>query len=451
MTLRLYFFSGTLIVNFLILPNVFAQQTGLTLHDTFLLAVERDAIIAAARFSLQASEQKVPEARSALLPKISSSATLGYNYSQTDITGSPTRRNYDTNNVTLNVSQPLFRLSEIINLQQAQHLTEQENNKYHAALQDLILRVAESYFAVLSASESFSVAKAEQKSFTGSLDRAKATYRVGTTTITDKLEAQARYDLSVANVLASENNYAVALHTLESIIEETPQRLTKLIDNADFSTLLKPQPMKTWVDKTKSNNYEILQATAAYQATQKNMKKLRAQHYPTLDLIGTGNRSISQSQFFGTAGKDITSTQASISLQLTIPLYSGGLTSTRLKQAIADKQASKEQLEAIKRQKVLQTKKNYLAVVNGEQQIKALLQALISSKSALNATQKGVEVGVRTNLDILNSQQLHFKTQHDLTVAKYSYLVNVLKLLASSGELSEPHIIRMSKLLTSNL
>lgn len=430
------------------LSNVFAQKTGLTLHDTFLLAVERDAVIAAARFSLQASEQKVPEARSALLPRITSSATLGYNYSQTDITGSATSRNYDTNNVTLNVNQALFRLEEIINLQQAHHLIDQESNKYQSALQGLILRVAESYFAVLSASESLAVAQAEQKSFTGSLDRAKATYRIGTTTITDKLEAQARYDLSVANVLASENNYAVALHTLESIIEETPKRLTKLIANADFSTLLKSQPMQSWIAKTKSNNYEILQAIAAYQAAQKNMKKLRAQHYPTLDLVGTGNRSISQSQFFGPAGRDITSIQASISLQLTIPLYAGGLTSARLKQAIADKQASKELLESIKRDVILQTKKNYLAVVNGKQQIKALLQALISSESALNATRKGVEVGVRTNLDILNSQQLHYKTQHDLTVAKYSYLVNVLKLLASSGELNEQHIIHLSKLLT---
>ncbi len=444
---KAFFFSITLFAIYS-MPSVHAEGNGLTLHHAFQLAVERDSALAAARYSLQAIQQKVPEARSALLPSLSSTASIAYNYSQTDITGFAVTRNYDSNNLSLNLTQTLFRLDDFINLQQAKLLIEQESNKFQASLQDLILRVAESYFDVLSAHESLAVAQAEKKAFAGSLDRAKATYRIGTTTITDKLEAQARFDLSVANVLSSENNYAVALHTLASIIEQTPTRLSKLIPNSDFSNLIEQRSMQTWVDIALSHNFEILQSTAAYQAAQKNMKKLRAQHFPSLDLVGSGNRSTSQSQF-STAGQDITFSQVSINLQLTIPLYSGGLTSARVKQAIAEKERNKEQLEASKRKIALQTKKNYLAVVNGAQQIKALQQALLSSASALNATKTGIQVGVRTNLDLLNSQQQHFSTQRDLSVAKHSYLVNILRLQASSGELKEEHILGMSHLLKS--
>jgi len=425
-----------------------ANAAGQGLLDIYNKAVEKDPVLAGAQFAADAGKEKSTQGLSLLLPRVSVSADASYDYSNiqygNNLFNLPDSKTLsDSRSYGMQVSQPLFRAADIKAYSQSKIVTLQTEIQLKIAEQDLILRVSQAYFDVLSANENLQVSNSQSKAFKESLERAKLTFKVGTSTKTDKLEAQARYDLAKANEISASNQLAIAKQSLVSIIGEIPSTLKKLKDNAAL-TKLKANNIQYWVDTAIARNLQLGLVNTGYKISKFEVQKLKSDRLPTLDLVASASKSNRYNSFLD---KNIDTTNASINLQLAMPIYTGGLVSSRIREAESLKFQQQQNKINIQRQIVLQAQRAYLNSYNGLQQVEALQQALKSSNSALEATQKGLEVGVRTNLDLLDSQQQFFSTERDFTIAKYNYLLNVLNLKAAAGILSQDDIADMDSLL----
>ncbi|MDH3327281.1 MAG: TolC family outer membrane protein [Gammaproteobacteria bacterium] len=418
-----------------------ATASGQGLLDIYQKAVEQDPALAGAQFASAASEEKSKQGLSLLLPKMSASANVSYNHSIRDAGDGETTNTSDGRSIALQLSQPVFRSADYKSYSQSKIVSSQGDVQLKLAEQDLILRVSQAYFNVLSADENLQVAISQTKAFKESLERAKLTFKVGTATKTDKLEAQARFDLARASEISAQNQLAIANQSLASIIGEAPAKLKSLKTDAKLVEL-KANDIQHWVDTAISNNLQLQLINSGYKISQIEVSKLKSDRLPTLDFIA--NASNSKSFFISS---NTTTTQASVALQLAMPIYTGGLMSSRIREAESLKSQQAQVKINTQRQVILQAQQSYLNSYNGLQQVSALRQALKSSNSALKATQKGVEVGVRTNLDLLDSQQQFFSTQRDYTFAKYNYLLSILNLKAAAGVLAKSDIENLDLLL----
>lgn len=438
----------TLIIG-LVSNNVYSQT--MDLLGAYNKAQERDPLIAAAEYQAQAGEETSVQGKSLLLPQVSVGANVGYGYSKSEYDPNPSNFSEDSEtselyNVNAQLAQPIYHPSDWQAYQQSKLVVDQSQINLAIARQDLILRVSNAYFDVLSAEENVAVSEAQTRAFSESLERAKLTFKVGTATRTDMLEAQARYDIAVAAEIAAKNTLAIARQALASIIGDMPAALEKLAKNAKLTTI-QPTDMKHWVDLAYSNNLDLKLASLGVDISQLEVKKLKGDRLPQVDLVV----SASQNQRYQSAFQsDIATTSADLSVQLNMPIYTGGLLTSRIREAEALRLQQKELKVNAERLVQLQTQQAYLNALNGKQQVDALQQALISNESALEATKKGVEVGVRTNLDLLDAQQQYFATQRDFTVAKYNYLITILQLKAAAGILSENDVRQLNELLVAS-
>jgi len=429
--------------------SVFANGSS-GLIEIYELALQSDPQISAAKYGRDAGMEKSEQGLSLLLPQASFSAGLKYARTETDPSFDPNKNGVDKNtsdsrNFAINLTQPLFNASSSTSYKQSKIVVNQAELQYKTAEQDLILRVAQAYFDVLSAQENLAVNQAETRAFAESLARANLTFKVGTATKTDKLEAQARYDLARASELSAENLLAIAKQTLRSITGTATEKLKSLKKNVKLATI-NPTQMEQWVELALANNYQLKLSQASLDIAKKEMTKLKDDRLPTVNLVAAANNN---KQYLSFSGSDSTTNTLSIGVELSLPLYTGGLMSSRIREAEHLRSQQKELQTNSQRQVLLQTQQAYLTVINGFQQIDALKQALISSDSALQATKKGLEVGVRTNLDVLDSQQQYFSTERDYRIAKFNYLLQVLKLKAAAGILSAEDIQSLNALLES--
>ncbi len=427
--------------------SAFANNTA-GLIEIYELALQSDPQISAAKYGRDAGLEKSEQGLSLLLPQANFSAGLKYARTETDPSNNPTKNGIDKNtsdsrNFGLQLIQPLFNASSSTSYKQSKIVANQAELQYKTAEQDLILRVAQAYFDVLSAQENLAVNQAETRAFAESLARANLTFKVGTATKTDKLEAQARYDLARASELSAENLLAIAKQTLSSITGTTTEKLKSLMKNVKLDSI-NPTQMDEWVELALANNYQLKLSQASLDIAKKEMTKLKDDRLPTINFIALASNN---KQYISFTDSDSTTNSLSIGLELSLPLYTGGLMSSRIREAEHLRSQQKELQTNSQRQVLLQTQQAYLTVINGFQQIDALKQALISSDSALQATKKGLEVGVRTNLDVLDSQQQYFSTERDYRIAKFNYLLQVLKLKAAAGILSAEDIQSLNALL----
>ena len=411
-----------------------ANAAGQGLLDIYQKAIDKDPVLAGAQFAATAGKEKSQQGLALLLPKVNAAANVSYNHSRIDSGGGEKRNTYDAHSMSLQVAQPVFRAADFRAYSQSKVVGQQSDIVLKEAEQRLILRVSQAYFDVLSANENLQVATSQLKAFKESLERAKLTFKVGTSTKTDKLEAQARYDLARASEISAQNQLAIANQTLASIIGEAPKKLKLLSTNAELAKL-KANNIQHWVDTALINNLQLKLIESGYELSEIEVKKLKSDRLPTVDFVANLSNS---KQFFLTTETE--STNASVALQLSMPIYTGGLMSSRIREAESLRFQQQENKVNAKRQVILQTQQAYLNSYNGMQQVSALNQALKSSNSALEATQKGVEVGVRTNLDLLDSQQQFFSTQRDYSFAKYNYLLSLLNLKAAAGVLNKTDI-----------
>ncbi len=417
------------------------------LLETFRNARANDPVFATARAALQAGQERLPQGRSLLMPNISLNANSTLNDQTTQYKGAfpfPSGNNrYNSHGYGVNLTQPLFRQQNWLTYGEAELQVAQAEAQFRIAEQDLILRVAQAYFDVLIAQDSVQLAEAQKTAIAEQLEQAKRNFEVGSATITDTHEAQARYDLTSAQEIAAQNTLEIRKRALQQLIDTMPKDLKHLGKGFKLES---PQPadMEKWVDDAQSNSLQLAIAQAGAEIAEKEVARNRGGHYPTLDLVANYSNNQSNGGSFG-VGSDNTS--KSIGVQLNMPLFQGGAVNSKWREAEANRERARQELENTRRSVALQTRQAYLGVVSGIAQVKALQQALTSSESVLEASKLGQEVGVRTNLDVLNAQQQLYATRRDLYQAEYNYLISQLRLKAAAGTLSESDLANVNQAL----
>jgi outer membrane protein len=407
-----------------------------------------DAVYAAARHTLDAGRERLPQGRALLFPtlNLSANATASRVDSESrnpalipDFVRTPESAGY-----TLTLAQPVYRPQNWLQYRQAEFQVAQAEATFGQAGQDLIVRTAQAYFDVLAAQDTLALVRAQKAAISEQLAQAKRNFEVGTATITDTHEAQARFDLIGAQEIAAQNDVENRRQALTLITGKQYGELRPL--RADVR-LAPPNPdnMEAWVELAEKQAYAVQAQEAAAAVAALEARRARAAHLPTLDVVATHGQVGQNATTQSAVGSDVTST--SIGLQLALPLYQGGALNSREREAAALSLRSKEDLENARRTAALSTRQSYLTVINGISQIGALEQALVSSQSALDSNKLGYEVGVRINIDVLNAQQQVFSTRRDLAVARYNTITNQLRLKAAAGSLREEDLEEVNRAL----
>jgi outer membrane protein len=401
-------------------------------------AQRNDATYAAAKHALDAGRERDNQGLALLLPTLNLTGSATRTRAEVDSRDPlilPSFTRYpESASYTLTFTQPLFRAQNWLQYQQGGHQVRQAEAAFGQASQDLIVRVAQAYFDVLAAQDTLGLVRAQKTATSEQLAQAKRNFEVGTATITDTHEAQARYDLIAAQEIAALNDLETKRRALQLIIAREPGELTPLRADVRLSPPT-PADMQAWVEIAEKQGYPVLVQEAAAEVAALEARRNRAAHLPTLDFVATHGQSGQNATTDSIAGRDTTTTV--IGLQLAMPLYQGGGISSREREAAALSLKAREDLESARRNSALAARQNYLLVMNGIAVVSALEQALVSSQSALDSNKLGYEVGVRINIDVLNAQQQVFQTRRDLLVARYNTITNSLRLRAAAGTLRE--------------
>jgi outer membrane protein len=441
-------FSTAALTSACLISALFSGATlAADLMSAYQDALTYDAQFSAARSAVIAGREKLPQGRSGLLPTIGFGANTTWNDGSTTsrTTGIQSDTKYNSNGWAVSLTQPLFRWQNWVTYTQSELAVALAEAQFTAAKQDLILRVTQAYFDVLLAQDALATARGQKAAIAEQLAAAKRSFEVGTTTITDTNEAQSRYDLIIAQELAALNDLAVKQEALRTVTGKTPEHVKTLKPSV---ALLTPQPndMAPWVSSAESNNPGVLAAQAAFEIAAREVEKQHAGHYPTLDLVASHNKnSQGGSALPGFGGSE--STNNSIGLQLSIPIFAGGAVNSKTREASALKEKAAADLENARRQSALGARQAYLGVTSGLAQVKAFEAALISSQSSLDSNKLGYDVGVRINIDVLNAQSQLYATQQSLSKARLDTLLALLRLKAAAGNLKEEDIQAINALL----
>jgi outer membrane protein len=423
---------------------------GADLLQTYRAAQTQDPVFAAAVAAHQAGLEKLPQGRSLLLPNISLNANSTYNKDTVQYPNAPAglpfragQYNFNTHGYGVTLVQPLFRFQNWEAYNESELQVVQAEAQFKNAQNDLILRVAKAYFNVLIAQDTVELAEAQKAAITQQLEQAKRNFEVGTATITDTHEAQSRYDLVSAQEIAARSDLEIKKRTLQQLTNAMPDDLRQL---GNKFKLEGPQPasQKKWVEMAEEGNLQLAVAKAGAELADREVKRNMGGHLPTVDLVANYSKNYANGSSYG-FGSD--SRNQSIGVQLNMPIFEGGGTQSKVREAQANRDRARQELENARRNVATQTRQAYLGVVNGMAQVKALQAALKSSKSLLESSKLGEQVGVRTNLDVLNAQQQLYSTRRDLYQAEYNYLISELQLKAATGQLDEKDLAAVNQAL----
>lgn len=408
------------------------------LMDVYREALANDARFAAARAELQAGQEREVQGRALLLPEIG--LTAGWNRNQVDPAGQSSDR-FSSHSWGVQLVQPLFREQNRVAAQQGALQTEVANVQFEQERQELMLRVSEAYFNVLNAEDALDAVVQLRNAAAEQLDIARVSFEVGTVTITDVHEAQSRFDLADAQVIAAESELEVRRDILGRIIGRDPERLATLPPEAE---LMAPQPADatSWIEAAQGASFLVRQQDLLREIAAREVDRSRAGHLPTLDLVARHDRSNRQNNF-NTPSTDT----SSIGVQFNLPLYSGGSVSSVTREAAALRMRADSDVETARREAALAAREAYLGVTSGMARIRALEAAEVSSLSALEASRLGYEVGVRINIDVLNALSQLAETRQELAQARYDTLVAQLRLKAATGSLDEDDLMQINALL----
>jgi outer membrane protein len=415
-------------------------------------ALSSDPVYASARYARDAGLEALPQGRAGLLPLITLTGNTTENRILEGIPdtslGLPRYTNLKGNTWIYNfqLTQPLFNWQAWALYKEGGFKAAQAEANFGQVAQDLMVRVAQAYFDVLASQDSLAFIRAQKSAISEQLAQAKRNFEVGTSTIVDTHEAQSRYDLVVSQEIAGESDLEIKKQTLRQIVGKAPTELAPLRANITLSTP-EPSNMEKWVDQAEQSNFNVQSQAAGIEIANGEINRFRAGHLPTVNLVGIEGRQAT----FGTVG--ILGSPATdnynqqIGVQVTIPIFSGGLVNSQVKQAIFLRDKARQDLENARRTAALAARQNYLGVTNGIAQVKALEQALVSSQSSLDSNKLGYEVGVRINIDVLNAQQQLFQTKRDLSKAIYDTIMAGLKLSNAAGTLSDTDVLKVNAML----
>lgn len=405
------------------------------LAQVYQLALSNDATYQSARYTYQAQQEKSTQGLSRILPTVA-------------LQGTHLRKEGGDFNNTYGIvlTQPLFRVGNWESYQQGQLVAGLGEIQFENAQQDLMLRVTKAYFDVLSAEDSLYFILAQKAAITEQLAAAKRNFDVGSATITDTNEAQARYDLTTAQEIAARNSLIVAHNSLQLMIGQPAGPLSSLRTDIQLSA---PEPIDIthWTQRAEQQNFQVIGEQIALHMAESQTRQSRADHYPTVDLQAARNHihKRTENNPFETGS----GTGNAIQLQWTIPLFTGFATTSKTAEALATENKTRSDLDNARRQAIFAAQQSYLGVTSGLSQIKAYEAAELSSLTAMESNQLGYQVGIRINIDVLNAQQQLFSTRRDLAKARYETLLNGLKLKAAAGTLQENDLTEISHLMTT--
>jgi len=423
----------------LAVPLAFAAlpAAGEDLMDIYREAQRADPVLAAARANWLALQEKAPQARAGLLPNVGFSASVNANDVYNNTRSQPpviASGNYQTYGATISATQPIYRVQNVVAYDQARRVVEQADFTLASAQQDLIIRVAVAYFDVLLAQFNVELSVAQKAAVSEQLAQAKRNFEVGVATITDTNEAQANYDQIVAQEIAARNDLDNKVTALRAIIGRMPRELKKLGPGFE-PTPPEPNTLDAWLDRALKENLAVRVAQVNYDVAALEVDRQRAGHLPTLDLVG----NLSATGANGSTASDATfhARNAAIGLALNLPIYQGGFVDSRIREAVALQDSARETLELARRNARFNAQVGYTGVNSSVATVRATAQAVQSAEVALQSNKLGQEVGVRTNLDVLNVQQAVFTQRRNLAQAYFAYLINTLRLKSAVGTLSE--------------
>jgi outer membrane protein len=429
--------STVIAATFALSLAVAAPACGEDLMQVYREALRNDPALAAARANWEATQERVPQARAGLLPNVSLSASTNGNYFGTNIDSDPrvrVNRGFGVGGLTVSASQPLYRYANSVAYSQAVQQVEQADFTLASARQDLILRVATAYFDVLLAQFNVELAESQKAAVSEQLAQARRNFEVGVATITDTNEAQAKYDSIVAQEISARNDLDNRRTALRAIIGRFPEELKRLGPGFE-PTSPSPNSLDAWVDRALADNLNIRIAHYNSEIATLEIERQRAARLPTVDIVASANAQAGT----GSVNTDAfnQSRQAAIGLALNVPLYQGGLVDSKVREALALQENARQNLEVARRNALFSAQTGFSGVNSAAASVKAFEQALVSAQTAYESNRTGQEVGVRTNLDVLNTQQNVFQTRRDLAQAYFNYLLGVLRLKAAVGSLDE--------------
>ena len=413
-------------------------QSLATLYEA---AKNHDATFKSARSQYEATLARAEQAKALLRP----TAGLGGNLSETDLDNQTTAaasRQFGTRALTISASQPLYRPANQASYEQGMKQVALAQAQLQVAEQELIVRLSQAYFDVLTAQESLNFVKAQKSAVAEQLAAAKRNFEVGTATITDTREAQARFDLVTAQEIAADNELRIKKLALDDTVgqrEVSPKPLLAAV-NMDG---LQSGSIESWVAQSGQENGNLAQARIAVELAQLEITKAQAALRPTLDLTG----SYGMTRYRNGASTQPNTNAATIGLAFNYPLYTGQASQNRIKETVALEDKAKSDLEAALRTVAQATRTAFLGLQSGLSQVKALQAAEASSQSALDANKLGYQVGVRINIDVLNSQSQLFQTKRDLAKARHDVLLGQLRLKQASGTLKADDLQNITTLL----
>jgi outer membrane protein len=447
------------------------------LVEVYQAAIQSDPVIRQAEAERLAALEAKPQARALLLPQLNVSGqayTANYDSTSTfpqvdrttgDILTVGNRSTTDISqywDYSAELTQTVFRWDQWQQLKRADSRVALAEANYRAAQQDLMVRVSQRYFDVLAAEDTLAAAEATLQAFTRQLEQAEKRFEVGLIAITDVQESRAAHDSATASVIAAKRTLATAN---EALREVTGESYATLVKPADDMPLDQPQPFdeQAWVDSALDQNLAVVAARLGVEVATRDVRIAESGHLPTVDLFasyGQADRTATQtnqafdpSGTIGTGDKvagsaDSNSTSDAIGIRVTIPVFSGGGTSSRVRQQVYLQRASREKLEGSMRTAERQTRDAYLGVIAEKARVKALQQSVKSNQTALEATEAGFEVGTRTTVDVLDARRRLFEAQSQYARSRYDYLINLVTLKSASGGLVPQDLANINVFLT---
>jgi outer membrane protein len=416
--------------------------TALPLHADDLVSVYQQALDAdptykAAVAAHEAALEVLPQSRAALLPDISLSGVISRNRFDPRDAGTTS---YATNQTyRIGLRQPVYRRDRFIQLQQADSSIAQADAEFAAAQQDLVLRVATRYFLVLGARDNLAFVRADKQALTRTLDQARQRFEVGLAAITDTLKAQAAYDIAISDEINAERLLADTHEALRELTGELPSRLEIL--KADIPLQVPdPADQDQWFDAAIGQNPLMLAAQAATETAKQEIQVQRSGHYPSVDVIA--DYSYRDNRFGGF--QDLERNDSAVGVEMSLPLYQGGLITSRTREQRSLYNQALEQQEQQYREIERQTRNNYRGIVSGISKVNALKRAIESNEKAYEAAQAGFDVGTRDIVDVLDAQRELLRARRDHARSRYDYLLDTLRLKQAAGILEESDLVEIN-------
>jgi len=421
---------------------------GANLLETYQQAQSNDAVFESAGFALQAAQQKVPQAHSALLPSLGVNGAAGGTSGGTSYTGTPeVSRSFKSYTWTLQLSQPVLHVENTLAYDASKALAQQAVAQYAQARQELIVRVAQAYFDVVVAEEAVTAATAQARALAEQQQAASRSFSAGVASVTDVDDSRSRAALAESQRVAALDDLDGKRAALQAVTGSEPSELA-VLSPEQMPPDPRPREAGTWADRARQSNPAVVAARAAVDAADFELQRTRSLRLPSVDLIAEYGGNYSSGNIINPANYGTRVHDAQVSLQFSMPLLDGGGLQAQVGEARAKQRKAQADLNVAERQAALDARQAYGGVVNGIAQISALQAAVDAGRNAVKGNRIGYGLGIRINSDVLNAEQQLYSARRDLAKARYDTLLQGLKLKAAAGELDDAQVQAVNAMLT---